>query len=93
MTGEQVWNEKRAFKKGAVSCADGMLYCLEENTGKVKLVEASPDGWVEHGSFQIDPQTDKRSPRGKIWTHPVISNGRLYLRDQEYLIAYDIKKK
>jgi outer membrane protein assembly factor BamB len=89
-TGESVWNHRR-LNKGAVSAADGMLYCLEESSGVVVLAEASPEGWKEHGRFKLDPQTKIRSSRGKVWTHPVISNGKLYLRDQDLIYCYDIK--
>ena len=90
-TGEQVWTEKK-LGKGAIGCADGMLYCLDEGKGTVVLIEASPDGWKEHGRFTLDPQTKIRNPQGRIWTHPVISNGRLYLRDQDLIYCYDVKK-
>lgn len=90
-TGEAVWTEKDALRKGAVAYADGMLYCLEENSGMVVLAEASPKGWKEHGRFKLDPQTQIRSPRGRIWTHPVVSNGRLYLRDQDLIYCFDVK--
>jgi outer membrane protein assembly factor BamB len=89
-TGEEVWSH-RGFGKGAVSAADGMLYCVEEQSGNVVLVEASPKGWKEHGRFKLDPQTKIRSARGKIWTHPVISNGKLYLRDQDLIYCFDVK--
>ena len=91
-TGELVWNEKRALSKGAIACADGKFYLVEESTGNVVLIDASYKGWKERGRFQLTPQTKQRSPSGKVWTHPVISNGRLYLRDQEMLYCYDIKE-
>lgn len=91
-TGEEVWASK-SLGKGAVACADGMLYCVDEGSGTVVLAEASPKGWQEHGRFKIDPQTKQRSPDGRIWTHPVISNGRLYLRDQELIHCYNISAK
>lgn len=89
-TGEEVWIYKD-FRKGAVSSADGMLYCLEETTGSVALVEASPKGWKESGRFKLAPQTKIRSSSGKIWTHPVISHGKLYLRDQDLIYCFDVK--
>jgi len=89
-TGAEVWNH-RGFGKGAVSSADGMLYCLEEGSGTVALVVATPDGWSEKGRFKLEPQSTIRNPQGRIWTHPVISNGRLYLRDQDLIYCYDIK--
>lgn len=89
--GTLVWSEKQKLNKGALSYADGMLYLLEETTGTVVLIEASPKGWSEHGRFKLDPQTTIRSPQGHIWTHPVISNGRLYLRDQDLIYCYNVK--
>ncbi len=90
-TGAEVWNH-RDFGKGAVAYADGMLYCVAEKDGTVALIDASPKGWQEHGRFKLDPQTKIRSQRGRIWTHPVISNGKLYLRDQDLIYCYAIKK-
>jgi outer membrane protein assembly factor BamB len=90
-TGKQVWRERDVLGKGAIAYADGMFYCLSEDEGDVVLLEASPDGWKEHGRFTLDPQTEIRKDRGKIWMHPVIANGKLYLRDQNLLYCYDIK--
>jgi len=91
-TGERVWRERDALEMGSVTCADGMLYCLGEDDGEVVLVEASPQGWKEHGRFTLEPQTDQRKPAGKIWTHPVVSDGKLYVRDQNLLFCFDIRE-
>jgi outer membrane protein assembly factor BamB len=90
-TGEEVWAEKAALGKGAITYADGRFYCMAENNGTVALIEASSKGWKEHGRFKLEAQSSQRNPQGRIWTHPVISNGRLYLRDQELLSCYDVK--
>ena len=92
-TGEMVWQKKEALGKGAVAAANGMLYCVAESDGTVVLAEASPTGWSEKGRFKLNPQSTKRSPSGKIWTHPVIANGKLYLRDQEIIYCFDVKAK
>ena len=89
--GELKWNEKKALGKGAIAYADNRFYCLGEGDGRVVLIEATPQGWKPHGEFTITPQTEQRNPKGKVWTHPVISNGKLYLRDQELIFCYDIK--
>jgi outer membrane protein assembly factor BamB len=89
-TGEVVWSEKSALGKGAVTCADGMLYCVDERDGSVVLAEASPAGWKEHGRFKL-PKSSQRAAKGMVWTHPVVSNGKLFLRDQEILSCYDVK--
>jgi outer membrane protein assembly factor BamB len=91
-TGEEVWADK-SLGKGAVIFADGRLYCLDESTGTVALAEASPQAWREHGRFTLEPQTKNRAPRGKIWMHPVVANGKLYLRDQELLFCFDVAAK
>lgn len=92
-TGAEVWAEKGELRKGAVHSADGMLYCLDEANGRVALIEATPNGWSERGRFKISPQTSNDRKRGKIWTHPVVANGKLYLRDQEHILCYDVKAR
>ena len=90
LSGEEIWRSK-ALGKGALTCADGMLYCVEESGGQVALAEASPEGWREAGRFTLEPQTGIRKDRGRIWTHPVVADGRLYLRDQDLIFCYGIK--
>ena len=92
-TGELVWRDnKKNASKGAVAYADGMLYCLSEENGDCFLVEASSKEYKEVSRFKMDPQTTQRNPQGRVWTHPVISNGRLYLRDQDVICCYRIKE-
>jgi outer membrane protein assembly factor BamB len=88
-TGEEVWVSKK-LGKGSIAYADGMLYCFDEGSGTVALIDASPKGWQEHGRFKLDPQSKIRSREGRFWTHPVITGGRLYLRDQELVYCYDV---
>ncbi len=88
--GSVKWTNK-GVGKGAVAFADGMLYTLGEKSGEVALVEASATGWSEKGKFTLNPQASARNPKGAIWVHPVIANGKLYLRDQEFISCYDVK--
>lgn len=90
--GSMKWAD-RSVKKGAISYVDGMFIAVEERSGRVLLLEATPDSKPSvKGKFTLSPQSKKRSPRGMIWVHPVVSNGKLYLRDQEYIHCYDLKK-
>ncbi|MFM1941891.1 MAG: hypothetical protein RI897_873 [Verrucomicrobiota bacterium] len=89
-TGEVKWTSDK-LGKGAIGYADGHFYCVDEGSGTVVLIEASPEGWNEKGRFTLDPQSSIRERSGRIWTHPVISNGRLYLRDQEYIYCFDVR--
>ena len=87
-TGKVAWKD-RSVGKGAVAYADGRLYLRSEGgDGEVALVEASSDGYKEHGRLK---QPDRsKSPS---WAHPVIAGGKLYLRDMDVLLCYDIKAK
>lgn len=84
-TGEIAWRD-RSVGKGSLVFADGNLYCFSEN-GVVGLVEATPTGYKEKGRFKI-PQDNLPT-----WTHPVVVGGRLYLRDQDTIYAYDVRAK
>lgn len=91
-SGERLWRERDALGKGAIGYADGKLYCIEQDEGHVVLIDASPQGWTERGRFILEPQSEIRSPRGGIWVHPVIVDGKLFLRDQQYVYCYDVKQ-
>jgi outer membrane protein assembly factor BamB len=84
-TGAVAWRD-RSVGKGSLVYADGNLYAFSEN-GVVGLIEATPTRYVEKGRFRI--QQDSLP----TWTHPVVAGGRLYLRDQNTIYAYDVKAK
>jgi len=91
-TGKVVWSEPRALGRGSVTCADGRLYCCAEKGGIVALVEPNTEGWKEAGRLKLPQESRNRLPSGALWTHPVIANGRLYIRDQELVFCYAVKK-
>ncbi len=90
-SGKILWQEKGKLGKGATAFADGHLYCVDEKSGAVVLLEATDKGYTEVSRFTLTPQTKLRKPEGRIWTHPVISDGHLYLRDQEMIFSFSIK--
>jgi outer membrane protein assembly factor BamB len=86
-TGKVVWGgdtRNAGTGSAAVVYADGNLYFRYQN-GLVVLIEATPSGYVEKGSFSIP---DVANPS---WPHPVVVGGRLYLREQDSLYVYDVK--
>jgi outer membrane protein assembly factor BamB len=86
-TGRVVWGgdvRNAGSGSAAVAYADGNLYFRYEN-GVVVLIRATPDGYQEKGTLTIP---DVRNPS---WSHPVIAGGRLYLREQDAVYAYDIR--
>lgn len=84
-TGKVMWRD-RSVGKGSVAYADGHLYVLSENN-VVGLVEASPTGYREKGRFPVPDQG------WSSWAHPVVSGGRLYIRNQEILASYDVRAR
>jgi len=80
-TGEQKWVQ-RGYGKGSLITADGLLYILSDQ-GQLILAEATPAGFAEKGRIKI--------MEGKTWTSPVLSHGRLYLRDEDEMIVLDVR--
>ncbi len=90
--GDIKWGPERASPAGgggsaAVLVADGRLYFRYDN-GTVVLIEPSPEKLKVVSSFKEAERSGKQ-----CWPHPVIANGKLYLRDQDKLTCYDVKAK
>jgi outer membrane protein assembly factor BamB len=84
-TGKRMWRD-RSVGKGSVTAVDGDLY-IQSESNMFALATATPTGYKEKGRFSF---TDKGLPS---WAHPVVSGGRLYVRNQDSLMAYDVKAK
>jgi outer membrane protein assembly factor BamB len=70
---------------GSVLYADQRLYCLGQE-GDMTLIQATPQGFVFTGRFRLTPERTTEA-----WAHPVILDGRLYLRYHDTLFCYDVK--
>lgn len=84
-TGEVMWQD-RSVGKGAVVYADGKIFLRSEDDGEIAMFEATPEAYRELGRFN-QPQRSERP----AWPHPVIANGRLYLRDWDKLLCFDLR--
>ena len=85
VTGE-IGYQSRVAGKGSVHYADGLLYSLSEDDKTVVLIKPEPKEYIELGRFELSHDAE-----GKSWAHPVVLNGRLYLRHAQYLYCYDVK--
>ena len=85
-SGEVKWQEKEKFGKGAIVYADSHFYLRSEDKGTIALIDATSDGYAEHGRFEQVARS-----RNKAWAHPVVTGGKLYLRDQDALLCYNLK--
>jgi outer membrane protein assembly factor BamB len=90
-TGEQKWDNP-SIGAASICYADGRLYLHGEN-GDVALVEPKPEAYTEKGRFTPEEQPKRKHQMDKAWTYPVVSNGRLYIRDHDMLWCYDVKAR
>jgi len=84
-TGQERWNSTE-LAQGSLIYADGHLYWLSEQ-GVMALVKAGPQSFEVHGRFQLVP-----GKRSDAWAHPVLLDGKLYLRYLDKLYCYDVKQ-
>ena len=84
-TGETLYAEPE-FVKGAGLWADGRLYAYSED-GWLRLLQPTAD------KFEVRGQLRFAEARNDAWAHPVILDGRLYLRYHEKLVCFDVKAK
>ena len=75
-TGETVWSEE-GFGSGGLTAAGNMIVLFDN--GALTLFEASPSGFR--------PRLQQKILEGKCWTVPVVSNGRIYVRNAEGDVA------
>ncbi|MEI6676218.1 MAG: PQQ-binding-like beta-propeller repeat protein [Verrucomicrobiota bacterium] len=82
-TGEQKWNEKSP-QKGALMAAGNKLLVLGES-GRLAIVEATPTAYKEIAAAQVAD--------GRYWTMPILSDGRIYIRNSDgHLVCLDVRK-
>jgi hypothetical protein len=84
-SGKLAWKQRGSGKgSAAILAADGHLY-VRYASGMLALVKADPVGYAEVASFQVPGSGDRPS-----WAHPVILDGRLYLREGDEILCYDV---
>lgn len=92
-TGDTLWMESVGkTRSGSIAFADGRLYCYGDQDGSVVLAEPSRTGLVSKGKLTLPEQTSIDRGKGAIWAHPVIAGNTLYLRDQDLIFAFDLKR-
>ncbi len=79
-TGKDKWKQS-GLGHGSLLYADGHLFVLSES-GQLVLAEANPAGYREKASAEV--------LSGKCWTAPTLANGRLYVRNEEEMVALEV---
>jgi hypothetical protein len=93
-TGDIVWSQKGqdiGVGKGSILAVNDRLILLDMQTGVTAVAAASPDGWKEFGKMQIPERTKISTQDNHVWTHQVVANGKLYLRDHDLLFCFDLQ--
>lgn len=89
---EPTWVGKK-FDKGAITYSDGSFYLYGERKGEIVKIAATPTEYKEEGRFELPAKSQIPRRSGLNWAHPVVSNGKLYVRDHEVLMCFDISGK
>jgi len=85
-TGEILWKRRGpGVGSAAVIYVDNRFIFRYQN-GVVALIQADESGFTIHGKLQIP------DAGGDSWSHPVVANGCLFLREQNVIYAHDIKR-
>jgi outer membrane protein assembly factor BamB len=80
--GKRAWRARGYGNGQVLLLADQDLLLVVSEQGEVALVEASPTEHRELGRFQALP--------GKSWNHPVVAHGKLFLRNGEEAVCYQL---
>jgi hypothetical protein len=87
MTGAVKWKSRGPGKNSAsVVAADDHLY-VHYASGTMALVKASPDAFEAVSHFEVPGSGERPS-----WSHPVILDGKLYVREGDVINCYDVRK-
>jgi outer membrane protein assembly factor BamB len=87
LTGEMKWKARGSGRGSAsMAAADGHLY-IRYADGTMTLAKATPEAFEEISSFKVPGSGDRPS-----WSHPVIVDGRLYLREGDAIFCYELRK-
>lgn len=95
-TGNLAWPKGRGarqpIKAGGMVAADGRLYVLDDQ-GILAMIEASPKAFKVISQYTLPDsmRSKQRKSAGGIWTHPSLSDGKLYVRDQELVMCFQVK--
>ncbi len=87
MTGKVLWRGRGSGRQSAsVVAADGKLY-LFYSDGTMTMAKANPEAFEELAAFKIPDVGDR-----PCWAHPVVLDGHLYLRQDNQVLRYDIRR-
>ena len=74
------------LSEGSLIVADGRFYCLTVR-GMMTLQEMTEAGFRTTGTFRL-AEVDGQD----AWAHPVVCQGRLFLRYHDVLYCYDVRR-
>ena len=81
LTGKELW-KKPKIRNGTLVFMDGQLLLLTEG-GQLQVAKASADDFAPLGTADI--------LTGRCWSVPVLHGGRLYARNQDRVVCFDLR--
>jgi outer membrane protein assembly factor BamB len=87
LTGKVLWKSRgTGHDSASLVAADEHLY-IHYADGTMTLVKASPTSFEEVSHFEVPGSGERPS-----WSHPVILDGKLYVREGDAILCYDVRK-
>jgi outer membrane protein assembly factor BamB len=83
-TGEVIWDAGREVGKGTITLVGDHLV-IQTQEGNLCLVEATPE------EFRLVAKLPKVLSGNYNWATPTLVDGRLYLRDEQKVVCYDVR--
>jgi hypothetical protein len=87
-TGKNLWDKSRGAGTGsaAIVAADGNLYFRYQDS-TMALIDTATNKYKLVSQFKLPTHN------GESWPHPVIAGGKLFVRDQDELVCFDIRSE
>lgn len=84
MTGEVKWTADEGLGRASFFMAEGHLFALGERS-RLALIEVSPDAYKEKARARVSNR--------RVWTPPIMAQGRLYIRNEREIRCFDLREK
>ncbi|HUS57020.1 MAG TPA: hypothetical protein VM141_00070, partial [Planctomycetota bacterium] len=89
-TGEVVWRHK-TFEGGGMVAVDGVIIALHGDTAELIMIKADPKEYTELGRLPSPFKTKSVPSTFQCWTQPAVADGRLFVRNENELVCFDLK--
>ena len=89
-TGKVMWKHKM-FEGGGTVAVDGVIIALHGDTAELIMIKADPTEYKELGRLPTPFKSHSVPSTFQCWTQPAVADGRLFVRNENELVCFDLK--